>query len=647
MAIDWGLAQNSGDPLDALRYFGQGQQDAAARQQLAQQQAQRQRQLAARPQIAQQIQGGDYAGARQSAVLAGDTDYATAISGLSEDHRKQLADQTDFLGRMANGILQLPEDQWQAAYQQAIPEAKAHGFHDAEIAAFTPTRQNLIMAVQSATILKDAIDAQNKANEPYTLGQGQSRFVGDKQIASVAPKPEYITTPAGGVSTLVSGGGGSAPTTLTPPTAAPASPEVVGRRVNGYTPRIRDGGDNSDAVVDRKVANLADGVGVDPDTPLTRPQLAKLALAIPYTEGGAGSLADRNNNPGNIQNGPFAKKQPGYAGVGEGGYAKFVDKASGQAAVGALLNRYYARGQTTIRDIIEGRPTAAQAQRSAVPMQASGGPPTIIKGPPATAPTGFRWTKNNTALEAIPGGPADKQLLDPSTVRFMAEQYVLGGDKSVIAGLGRGRQGAENIQAVRTEIVKVAREQGMTGRDVAAQLADFSGSMAAERSAGTRMAQVDLAVTEAQRIIPIARQASANLWRSGFVPLDRVRQAVQNGTNNVDYRRAYAANNAIVNVYARAISPTGVPTVSDKDHAWEMLNTAQDQESYNAVLDVMQQEMAAARAAPRDVRRDINASVGGALGGRAPVRVNSPAEAARLPKGTPIVLPDGRTGITR
>jgi hypothetical protein len=108
------------------------------------------------------------------------------------------------------------------------------------------------------------------------------------------------------------------PSLQRPPGPASGTPH----RVQGWTPRARDGGDNPDHVVDAKVARLASVVGVDPDTPLTPQQLGALATALPATEGGPGSLAARNNNPGNIKDGPFARRQPGYAGAGEGGYAR-------------------------------------------------------------------------------------------------------------------------------------------------------------------------------------------------------------------------------------------------------------------------------------------------------------------------------------
>jgi hypothetical protein len=59
----------------------------------------------------------------------------------------------------------------------------------------------------------------------------------------------------------------------------------------------------------------------------------------------------RNNNPGNIEDGPFARSQPGYKGS-DGRYAIFADAGSGQAATNALLGNYLQQGVNTPAKII-------------------------------------------------------------------------------------------------------------------------------------------------------------------------------------------------------------------------------------------------------------------------------------------------------
>lgn len=70
--------------------------------------------------------------------------------------------------------------------------------------------------------------------------------------------------------------------------------------------------------------------------------------------GGGGSGVPRgmrNNNPGNIEDGPFARSLPGYAGS-DGRFAIFSDLASGEGAQARLLQSYVQRGFDTPAEII-------------------------------------------------------------------------------------------------------------------------------------------------------------------------------------------------------------------------------------------------------------------------------------------------------
>lgn len=201
-------------------------------------------------------------------------------------------------------------------------------------------------------------------------------------------------------------------------------------------------------------------------------------------------------------------------------------------------------------------------------------------------------------------------LLDADTLKTLGEQY-LAGDTSVFTNLGRGAQGGQNVVALRREIARQNREGGATGADLAAKNAEYGGIKAGQRTVGTRTANIELAASEAESVLPLAREASAAVSRSGLLPFGKAQVMFNEQTNNPAMRQFAAANNTLINVYARAISPTGVPTVHDKEHAREMLSTAFDQTSYNATLDQMEKEIAAARGAPASVRKGISNAVTG------------------------------------
>lgn len=206
--------------------------------------------------------------------------------------------------------------------------------------------------------------------------------------------------------------------------------------------------------------------------------------------------------------------------------------------------------------------------------------------------------------------PTVDGLLPDETIEVMVDQY-LAGDTSVMQNLGRGAQGAQNIVRLRNAIAQRTKAEGKTGRDLAAGNADYFGVKAGHRSAGTRIANVEMASYEAESLIPLARDASAAVSRSGLLPFGKGQVMFNEQTNSPEMRQFAAANNALVNVYSRAISPSGVPTVADKEHAREMIATAMDDKSYQAVLNQMQKEITAARRAPQQVRRAFNDAVTG------------------------------------
>lgn len=159
---------------------------------------------------------------------------------------------------------------------------------------------------------------------------------------------------------------------------------TAGRYVNGWAPRKRNGGDNSDAAVDNYIGTVSTRLGINPDAKITKEMLPRLAVEMARVESGGAPTARsvRNNNPGNMEDGKFAKSQPGYVGS-DGRFAKFATAAQGAAAQEALLGKYLARGQTTVRSIIEGVPAKGAAGRPK-PAPASGAP--IAPDAPQDAP---------------------------------------------------------------------------------------------------------------------------------------------------------------------------------------------------------------------------------------------------------------------
>src|SRR5215475_347229 len=84
-----------------------------------------------------------------------------------------------------------------------------------------------------------------------------------------------------------------------------------------------------------------------PDRPERLPGAAAPAVA----PGGQLPRGLRNNNPGNIEDGPFAKALPGYKGS-DGRFAVFETPEHGLNAMDQLLTAYGRRGLKTVGEVI-------------------------------------------------------------------------------------------------------------------------------------------------------------------------------------------------------------------------------------------------------------------------------------------------------
>lgn len=201
-------------------------------------------------------------------------------------------------------------------------------------------------------------------------------------------------------------------------------------------------------------------------------------------------------------------------------------------------------------------------------------------------------------------------MLNDDDAKFMAQQY-LRGDQSVMTNLGRGAQGAQNIVKLRRAIRDEATAAGMNPAQVATAMAQFQGDKAAFRTAGTKGANMEMAATEADQVADIALQASQAVPRTSYVPVNKALRAYQTNSGDPRIVQFGAATNALINTYARAISPSGTPTVHDKQHAEDILSTAQSPEQYAAVVSMMKKEIATARASPGMVRDSMAGRMGG------------------------------------
>jgi hypothetical protein len=131
---------------------------------------------------------------------------------------------------------------------------------------------------------------------------------------------------------------------------------------------------------------------------------------------------------------------------------------------------------------------------------------------------------------------------------------------------------------------------------------DQIGAGAGARTAGTTQANISIASDEARRMIGVARTIISKVNPSEYPSLNAVQNAISKGTGGVEIVQLNTALNSLINSYARAINPRGTPTVSDKTHAREIVNSAMSKGQLEGTLAVMEQEMDAALAAANEGR---------------------------------------------
>lgn len=243
----------------------------------------------------------------------------------------------------------------------------------------------------------------------------------------------------------------------------------------------------------------------------------------------------------------------------------------------------------------------------------------------------------------IPKFTSDTGLLDKPTIDAMARQ-AMSGDTSVFTNLGRGAQGAENVIAVRKRIAELNSGSGETGGEQAMRNAEFFGVKSGQRTLGARSANIELAATEFKQVLPIVMEASKAVSRTNYPDLNKIIQAYEEKTGDPNIVKFGGGVNTLVNLYARAISPTGVTTVSDKDHARLILNRAWSQGQFEAAVGMMSQEIDAALSSPDKVRDAMRERFLGGQGGAKPSAGTVPKAQDQMPAGKPqTVIQNGHT----
>ncbi len=197
--------------------------------------------------------------------------------------------------------------------------------------------------------------------------------------------------------------------------------------------------------------------------------------------------------------------------------------------------------------------------------------------------------------------PAKQVPVSPEDARNIASYTVTTGDFSRINGLGITSEARQEVQR---QIHEVQKELGISDAELGTKKIEWEGRKAGARTLGIMEARMGAAATEAEGAIKQARGIIEKLPRTSFLPFNQLLEKYSKNTLNPDQVELYGRAQAIVNTYAAVMSRgANVTTDSARGHAEALLNTAGNPETFNRMLDVMQQEINMAKDSPMRMRQ--------------------------------------------
>ena len=162
----------------------------------------------------------------------------------------------------------------------------------------------------------------------------------------------------------------------------------------------------------------------------------------------------RNNNPGNITDSPWTRRQPGYSGT-DGQFARFENRGAGDQAVQSLLQNYATQGINTVGGIIsKWAPANENATQDYINFvsKAAGVPPDAPLSPDQRLKVAQAITQFENGIKASappPGGMFDQRQpagmmsqpgVGPDPSRFVTPGF--GGGSPPPAGQGGASDGS-------------------------------------------------------------------------------------------------------------------------------------------------------------------------------------------------------------
>jgi hypothetical protein len=204
-------------------------------------------------------------------------------------------------------------------------------------------------------------------------------------------------------------------------------------------------------------------------------------------------------------------------------------------------------------------------------------------------------------------------VFSPEARNLIVERF-LDGDKTAMQYLGTSKASQSERNKIFELMAEKMKERGMEPKDIIAAQAEAAGVVSASRALGQIEARTVSPAVEAQRMGNLALKLSKNYPRDKFVPFNKLFQMVDENISDPDLLKFKASVGTYARMYARATTPVGGATDKQQAKADQMLSTVTSSESFEEVVNILNQEMAIAQQAPIEAGKAIT----GGYTGRAP-----------------------------
>lgn len=178
----------------------------------------------------------------------------------------------------------------------------------------------------------------------------------------------------------------------------------------------------------------------------------------------------------------------------------------------------------------------------------------------------------------------------------LAANMLIKGNPAATTNVGRGAQGAANLDAIKNRASEILKEKGMSPEEAATFInnntAAFMGDKSGARVMANRVATIEqnshVALATADRVL----ETSKNVSRTKFSDLNEILLAAERRTGDPEVIRYGIAVNTFINNYARAVGGSNNSlTNSARNEAHDLLQKYWSQGQIEVAVDQMKKEL--------------------------------------------------------